>query len=275
MHIYVLAGHSLQKWKLSNHESEEFLYAADLTRPVKEGFFNTFWETCGGEINDVESWILDIQGDSNTLTLLAAAVNTHISPQIHYALITVDASPTPAHFTSFNVLKLTGIYSEENSLESLAYRFITCNHTSYIHNRRSITVVKPHEEPDCLEFNSPQDYLLGGSICVNAPVFFSRNYGLVSVAANDTDVNTSIMSTGTPLETSIFESGANAGNLTLYSINPEELQIAYKDAVSQFSAAFVYHIHNKIVCYIILHITMYTIMYLTYFVSPGRKKCNY
>lgn len=41
------------------------------------------------------------------------------------------------------------------------------------------------DEPDVIEFMSPGDRLLGGAICGNVPVFFSKIHGLVSLSSSD------------------------------------------------------------------------------------------
>lgn len=86
---------------------------------------------------------------------------------------------------------------------------------------------------------------VGGSICVNTPIFFSRNHGLVSVSNNDpiVDLNASMVSIGTPLETTFNESVA--GNLSVYNMDADELYNTYKDTVNQLKAAFIFHIKNQ------------------------------
>ena len=161
--VYVLTGHSLQKWMLSVDEPDQLIFVADLTRSLIEGFCGTVWENCNTNQADAETWILDIQPDKNSVILLACAVNVHFSPQIHYAMMCLqtDTTKPPSCFDNFLVLKMTGLYQTENLSESLSYRFLLSGTYAYIYNRRSITVVRAQEEPDVLEFNSPHDFLLG------------------------------------------------------------------------------------------------------------------
>lgn len=89
---------------------------------------------------------------------------------------------------------------------------------------------------------------LGGSICVNTPIFFSRVNGLVTVSSSDQLVsdymNISVMSPNTPIDSS-FNEFATGNNLSIYNIDPEEILTAYKDTIGQLKAAFIFHIRNQ------------------------------
>lgn len=66
-----------------------------------------------------------------------------------------------AQIRDFLLLKMSGLYREDNPSDSLSYRFLLCGTQAYLYNSKTITVVKPQEEPDVLEFTAPQDFLLG------------------------------------------------------------------------------------------------------------------
>ncbi|KAG5890186.1 hypothetical protein JTB14_010650 [Gonioctena quinquepunctata] len=243
--VYVLAGHSLQKWILSNQETENLVSISELNRTVRERFHSVIWESCVGDQAEIDTWLLDIQSDKDNIIILAAAVNMQMSPQVHYAMISFYTNET-SQIKDFLPLKMSGLYREENPGDSLSYRFLLCGTSAYLYNLKSITVVKPQEEPDVLEFNSSQDFLLGGSICVNTPVFFSRINGLVAVCSNDQicDFLNQTAGPGTPVETSFNESVA-VNNLSVYNIDPDEMYSAHKDTVGQMKAAFIFHIRNQ------------------------------
>lgn len=42
-----------------------------------------------------------------------------------------------------------------------------------------------NDEPDTIEFLGHGDRILGGAVCGNVPVFFSKIHGLVSVLPSD------------------------------------------------------------------------------------------
>jgi hypothetical protein len=43
-------------------------------------------ESCAGSLTELDVWLLDMQPVDGGVMLLAAAVNTQLSPQLHYAL---------------------------------------------------------------------------------------------------------------------------------------------------------------------------------------------
>lgn len=148
---------------MSNSEPEHLLFVTELNRFVRDGFHATVWENCGGDQTETDTWLLDIQSDKDNLIILAAAVNMHVSPQVHYAMVSVqtNSANAPSNIRDFLVLKMNSLYREDNPAESLSYRFLLCGMSAYLYNQRHITIIKPQEEPDILEFPSPQDFLLG------------------------------------------------------------------------------------------------------------------
>lgn len=86
--------------------------------------------------------------------------------------------------------------------------------------------------------------MLGGSICINTPIFFSRLNGLVAVASNEQIGDYSVLTPGTPVETSFNESLA-VNQLSVYNLDPEEMYNAHKDSLGQLKAALIFHIKNQ------------------------------
>lgn len=246
--VFVLAGHSIQKWLISQTGTEQLIYMAELNRLIRDNFMNRVWENCGGDQAEMDTWFLDLQLSQDKIVLLAAAVNMTLSSQVHYAFawIDVNADPTPIKFDDFQLLKRNGFYRDENPAESLGYRFLLSGSYAYLYNQRTITVIKPHEEPDTLEFTAPQDFILGGSICVNTPIFFCRNNGLVAVSSNElgSDLTSLNLTSNTAIETSFNESIVT-NNLSVYNMDPEEICSSYKDTLSQLKAAFIFHLKNQ------------------------------
>ncbi|KRT80936.1 hypothetical protein AMK59_5243, partial [Oryctes borbonicus] len=249
----------------------------------------------------MDTWLLDIQSDKDNIILLAAAVNMHVSSQVHYAMICIQTNTTvppsnfqdflllqitglyrdedpsdclsyrfllsgtthyamiciqtnttvpPSNFQDFLLLQITGLYRDEDPSDCLSYRFLLSGTTAYVYNQKSITVIKPQEEPDVLDFDGPHDFLLCGSICSAMAIFFSRNHGLISVCNNDdigvTDMNlTAATMTSTQIDMTLM-TDTLAGNLSLYCLDPEEIISAYKDTLGQFKAAFIFHVQNEL-----------------------------
>lgn len=80
--IYVLAGHSLQKWLLSTQEPEQLVSDTELNRLVRNSFHSAVWDNCVGDQGEIDTWLLDIQSDKDGVIILAAAVNMQLSPQV-------------------------------------------------------------------------------------------------------------------------------------------------------------------------------------------------
>lgn len=67
---------------------------------------------------ETDTWLLDIQSDKDSVIILAAAVNMHISPQLHYALVSVDTDGVqpPTVLRDFLPLKVSTLYREDGYL---------------------------------------------------------------------------------------------------------------------------------------------------------------
>lgn len=114
-----------------------------------------------------------------------------------------------------------------------------------------------------LEFYSQGDKLLTGIINRhNMPIFFSKNYGHICVTASDFEpefMNMSITSdspyqmrsiapmdaSSTTLNQSMSTTLQNV-NLSMYELNPDEMQQEGDDAADQLKAAFIYHLKGQV-----------------------------
>lgn len=85
--VFVLAGHSLQKWILSTSETEQLVSVSELNRLVRDSFHNAVWDNCVGDQAEIDTWLLDIQSDKDNIIILAAAVNVQMSPQVENYLL--------------------------------------------------------------------------------------------------------------------------------------------------------------------------------------------
>lgn len=159
--LYVSAGYSLQKWKLSIGKSEQLIYMTDLNRLIREGFSSVVWENCSSDLSDLDIWLLDIGAETDSVVILCAAVNLHLSPQVHYALMTLSGDDVaPESYEEFTVIKLTSLFQEGNPSESVSYRFLLNDNNVYVYNQNSITVIRSKYEVETLDFNR-QDFILG------------------------------------------------------------------------------------------------------------------
>ncbi|XP_050314136.1 nuclear pore complex protein Nup133 [Anthonomus grandis grandis] len=253
--IFVLAALNFQKWLLTDHQSEQLIWSTDLSKPLKESFraHVSHWEIV--DYTDIDVWVLDIQHDKDGVLMLCAGVNMQISStQLYYGLVsfaTNTASP-PTETKDFLLLSIMGLYNEANPGEALSYRFTLSGPNAYIYTNRTITVVKPQEEADKLDFLHPDDHIFSGCSCLHVPIFFSKHYGLVAILAVDSDLNTTMSSTSILLETTDADTSVSTpmNNLTVYHMNPEEIYRAHNDIKGQLMAAFIFHVKNQLTeCY--------------------------
>lgn len=132
----------------------------------------------------------------------------------------------------------------------------------------------PADDIEKIEFHTQDDRLLAAENVGNLPLFFSRLHGIVCVTPSDfepdffnSSVNVSMSNVSVMSEVFSPQGPAladvssilspittNAGNLTMYELDPEEIRDQNKDSVSQFKAAFIYHLkRNSAMCHTILN----------------------
>lgn len=252
--VYVLAEHSLQKWILVPGEVERLVYEFDVNRMVREAFHETIWESCAGSLTELDVWLLDMQPVDGGVMLLAAAVNTQLSPQLHYALgkLPTEQMNPPVRFSAFFPLKITGFYREEDEAELLSYQFLLVNQAAYLYNHKAVVAVSVaafNDEPDTIEFLGPGDRVLGGAVCGSVAVFFSKIHGLVSVLPSDFsphDLNSSMSFSEAPGALDVTGSQFSEGiNISVMAAELEELTVS-KDHTAQMKASFIYYIKKNL-----------------------------
>lgn len=163
------------------------------------------------------------------------------------------------------------------------FKFIVCRGIAYVYGERIIlpTVIQantpmqaPIDDVEKLEFHTQDDRLIAAENIGNLPLFFSRLHGVVCVTPSDFEAdffnssvnvsmsNISMMSevfspiASIPADVSsiLSPNTTNIGNLTAYELDPEEIRERSKDSVSQFKAAFIYHLkRNSAMCHTILN----------------------
>lgn len=73
--------------------------------------------------------------------------------------IPTNGPTAPTRPKDFLLLKMNDMYKENTTGDALNYRFNLCGNTAYFYTAKSITVIKPEEEPDVLEFLHPLDHI--------------------------------------------------------------------------------------------------------------------
>ncbi|XP_066258897.1 nuclear pore complex protein Nup133 [Euwallacea similis] len=246
--IYVLAGLNLQKWSLTDQVPEQLRWSADVSRLVKDSFRShiSHWELC--DPADIDAWILDMQPDREGVLMLCAAVNQHMAPQVYYGMISfaVNIPNPPTQPRDFLLLKMMGLYTDNNSGEVLNYKFILCANNAYVYSNKSITVIKPQEDPDRLEFLHPSDRIFSGCACSNWPIFFSRQHGLIAITGNEIEATLGFGTSSVIRENSFSEQTQSATNLSVYHLDPIEIFEAHRDTDGQLKAAFIFHAKSQL-----------------------------
>lgn len=138
------------------------------------------------------------------------------------------------------------------------------------------TQLQALDDVEKIEFHVQDDRLLHAENIGNLPLFFSRIHGIVCVMPSDFAeqdyFNNSMNASAVNLSTvcgDLFSPGCqvaaqeslsilspnttNVGNLSMYTLDPQEIRENYRDTVSQLKAAFIYHLkRNSAMCHQII-----------------------
>lgn len=281
-HISVLSENSLQRWLFSPNTNETFLYEdQEISKKVRDFYRAKMW--ANRSVNEpVESWVLDMQTVDRGVMILAAGANLTLSPQVYLSLITVVAEPEGFLLKDFQLMRYKTYYSQQQLNPFLTFKFIVCRGMAYVYSERIILPVviqnnsqlqPPTDDVEKIEFHTQDDRLIAAKNVGNLPLFFSRLHGVVCLTPSDfaedffnnSTINVSVANASMVVEvfspqtaidaSSILSpSTTNVGNLTVYDLDPEEIREMNKDAVSQFKAAFIYHLkRNSVMCHSILN----------------------
>lgn len=199
-------------------------------------------------------------------------------------LVTVIAEPDGFQLKDFQLIRYKTFYSQQTLNPFLSFRFIVCRGMAYVYTERLILPIviqsnlplqPPTDDIEKIEFHAQDDRLIAAQNVGNLPLFFSRMHGVVCVTPSDFEpeffnnsVNVS-MSNVSVMSDSLFNPNinnapdmsniqsphtTNAGNLIIYEFDPEEIRETSKDSVSQFKAAFIYHLkRNSAMCHTIIN----------------------
>ncbi len=108
--VYVLTSNSFQKWILSQGDPDQMLYNCDLESCAKQAFATHLWFQENPDPAWIRVWLLDMQlVGQDSVAVLMAAHNPHITQQLHYAvgLLKTGTNAAPVQFRSVTVLKFS------------------------------------------------------------------------------------------------------------------------------------------------------------------------
>lgn len=84
--VYVLTEHTLQKWSVTPNDIERLIFECEVGRRIREAFQERVWDPQGGNPDEQESWLLDMQPTSDGVAILAASVHPQISQNMQFAI---------------------------------------------------------------------------------------------------------------------------------------------------------------------------------------------
>lgn len=197
--------------------------------------------------------------------------------------VTIVADTEGFQLKDLQLIRYKAFFSHQQPNTFVNFKFIICRGMAYLYSERLIIpiviqsntpLLAPSDDVEKIEFHTQDDRLIAAENVGNLPLFFSRLHGVVCLTPSDFEPefmnssvnvsmsNVSVMSeilsplAPSPSEISniLSPNTTNAGNLTLYELDPEEIRERNKDSVSQLKAAFIYHLkRNSAMCHTILN----------------------
>lgn len=209
--LYVLSGSIFQKWCLSEEEPYKLLFEVDLDRNLKEGFLDALWSGDSSHLHQLKTWCLDMQLCVNGVVILVAGMNPLVSREMFYAFCVVGYRKTSASlvFSSFNVIKYSEPFTEQDEEKLLSYRFLFppgSDEKAYIYDNHKVICVSVFVEmdPDVIEFNSLGNMILGAGSCESLPLLFTQFHGLLCLHSQGVEQESSSFQ-GSVKESSVSE----------------------------------------------------------------------
>lgn len=116
--VYVLTSNGFQKWILSQGDPDQMLYNCDLETCAKQAFATHLWYAENPDPDWIRVFLLDVQlVGQDSVAVLMAAHNPHISQQLHYAvgIMKTMSNAAPVQFKTVTILKYSVPFSESNA----------------------------------------------------------------------------------------------------------------------------------------------------------------
>ncbi|XP_033106375.1 nuclear pore complex protein Nup133-like [Anneissia japonica] len=203
--LYVIHNKYLQKWLISDPGTEKIVYEVN----VEEMLLNELSKDSSDSDMNVHLISGHLSGD--TLVVLCGFYSKSSPSVLRFALASFDVSQSapPTSLQSFNLTPYQIPFQEEDETY-LTYKVLHSGNTSYIYSRNVLyTCTATDNGPafDKIELNQPGDGILGAGLSETLPVFFTNNFGLVSVKVNQMEASylqdESFASTSAKLEQSM------------------------------------------------------------------------
>ncbi|XP_071963229.1 nuclear pore complex protein Nup133-like [Antedon mediterranea] len=205
--LYVIHNKYLQKWLISHPGTEKIVYEVDAEEMLLKEMSKDSAEI------DMHVLLIDSHISNTTLTVLCGFYSKSSPSVLRFALASIDVSSSNAPPTSIQSLTFTPYqisFKEDDEETFLIYKVVISGSSSYIYSHNVLyTYTATDSGPvfDKIDLNQPGDGILGAGLSETLPVFFTKNFGLVSVKSNVNESSflpdESFASTSTKLEQSI------------------------------------------------------------------------
>lgn len=186
--------------------------------------------------------------------------------------MTTDLAVPPTRLKSFSPLK-NDVFPRKPEQDLSQYQLLIAGHSALVYSHRSVLVFLSKfntndslsynsflsytsllilvsfsvsnltDEPDTIEFRNEGDRLLGGSVCANVPVFFSKSHGLVSVSPLDYSPH-DFSSQNDSITFGEDVSMSECGDISVLEQDLEELT-THQNMDARLKAAFLYHVSKN------------------------------
>lgn len=135
--VSVLSDKWIQRWLIGANGIETFLFEDfDIVRKIKETFQHNIWPS--RDINDIDTFLLDMQPTDGNVVILAAAINLTHTPQIYFGLLTLFEHQSTFVIKKFCQMKNNAFFSGDANDENLKFKFILNRSIAYVYGERII-----------------------------------------------------------------------------------------------------------------------------------------
>ncbi|GIY57817.1 nuclear pore complex protein Nup133 [Caerostris extrusa] len=178
---------------LSNSCVQKCFFEVDLDRELKQSYADELFSNDSSIASCLKTWCLDMQlYKSGVMILTAGAVPVSSGGNVHYAFGFLNTSSVEQaqSFSSFYLSKYTETYQEETEDKILHYKFILPSiesSSAYIYKPEKILCIpigSSQIEHSDLDFSTTGNIVLGSGSCEGVPLFFTRDYGIISFSPN-------------------------------------------------------------------------------------------
>lgn len=145
----VLSEQYIQRWSFTGPAQEAFLFQdQEIVRKIKDKFNSTLWSS--HDVSGTDLWLLDMQQyQQGEVVVLAAALNSTHTPQLHYALVTLSESGDQFSIKQLHLLAYNAFYSKAEEANLLSMRFLLGRSYAYVYSGTAIYPVLINGNYDC------------------------------------------------------------------------------------------------------------------------------